>query len=120
MSFIRGREDQWMESGEIGLLDNALKAVRESSLFRKMGGDLRQLLRKPNRIKVNLRNRQVFALDFAKNIGIRCVSGKAWITIRGIAGDHVLAPGESASFDGGGKAVLIGLEASTHLLIDCS
>ena len=119
MSIIRGREDEWINRGEIGVLDYAWEALRRSEWF----GGLRRwwgaLVPGPNRMMINLRKQQVFSLDFRKNVRVRCMSGKTWITIQGIPGDHLLETGQANDYRGGGKALMVGLEESTHLRIHC-
>lgn len=60
------------------------------------------------------------SLSNAHNVQIKCLEGKVWLTVDGMANDFVLTAGEHIQIKGNGLALLQGLPLATIQLSQCS
>ena len=60
-----------------------------------------------------LARREITAIRDERGVVIDCLSGALWITADGVAGDHVLGPGERLRLCSAGRVFISALEPAT-------
>lgn len=60
------------------------------------------------------------SLSNAHNVQIKCLEGKVWLTVDGMANDFVLTAGEHIQIKGNGLALLQGVPLATIQLSQCN
>lgn len=60
------------------------------------------------------------SLSNANNVQIKCLEGKVWMTVDGMASDFILAVGEHKQIKGNGLVLLQGLPLATIQVSHCN
>lgn len=74
---------------------------------------------RPETTRIILARREIVALADTRGFVIDCVSGELWITADGVAGDHVLGPGDRLRLTGQPRVFISALAAAELRTTPC-
>lgn len=72
-----------------------------------------------NTTRITLARREIVALSDSRGLIVDCVSGELWVTADGVAGDHILGPGDRLKLTAASRVFISALADSALQATPC-